>query len=251
MISAVIVTFNEAKKLDRCLTSLKGFADELVVLDLGSTDKTFEICKKFDVMLFRHEFVPYVEKVRNDATSKATGEWILLLDPDEMIGDALKDKLKQVALNDLYQAVNIPRKNIFFGHWIAHTNWWPDKHVRFFKKGHVKWNDKIHNYPEVSGEILDLETREDLSIRHFGYGTISQFIERQSRYSTIQAENLFSNGIKFSWSDFFIKPIREFLVRFIRHAGFLDGFYGFALTFLMMIYQLQIMIKLWELEKKE
>ncbi|MBI2599830.1 glycosyltransferase family 2 protein [Candidatus Daviesbacteria bacterium] len=251
MTSAVLVNFNEAEKLKQCFKSLAGFADEIVVVDLGSTDQSIIVCKEYGAKVFKHGFVPFVEKVRNFAVSKAVGEWILVLDPDEVVSEALKDKLKQVISEGQYQAVDIPRKNIFFGRWIAHTNWWPDKHVRFFKKGQVSWGDKIHSYPEVSGKVLDLEAREDLAIRHFGYETVAEFFKRQNRYSSIEAENLFSQGARFSWVSFVWKPKREFLVRFIRHAGFLDGFHGLALTILMMVFQLQVMVKLWELERQE
>ncbi len=251
MITAVLVNFNEAEKLRQCFKNLADFADEIVVVDLGSTDQSMSVCKEYGVKVFEHEFVTFVEKVRNFAVSKAAGEWILVLDPDETLSRELKDKLKQVSLEGQYQAVNIPRKNIFFGRWIAHTNWWPDKHVRFFKKGQVSWSNKIHKYPEVSGKVLDLEARENLAIIHFGYETVSGFLERQNRYSTIEAENLFSQGARFSWVSFLWKPKREFLVRFIRHAGFLDGFHGLALTILMMVFQLQVMVKLWELERQE
>lgn len=251
MISAVLVNFNEADSLKRCFKSLAGFADEIVVLDIGSSDQSIAVCKKYGVTVFKHSFVPYVEKVRNDAWLKANGDWILVLDPDEVIGDTLKEKLKEIVLENRYQAVNIPRKNIFFNHWIAHTNWWPDYHVRFFKKGYVKWGDKIHEYPAVRGQMLNLEAKEDLAISHFGYDSVDEFMERQNRYSSIEAGNLFASGLKFSWFNFFWKPSREFLVRFIRHGGFLDGIYGFTLSFLMMIYELQVLIKLWELEKQK
>ncbi len=251
MISAVVVNFNEAEKLDRCLKSLWGFTEEIVILDLGSKDSSKEVCKKYGAKVFKHKFVSFVEKVRNYAVSKSSGDWILVLDPDEVVSDVLKNALKTITTQEKYQAVNISRKNIFFGKWIAHTNWWPDKHVRFFKKGVVVWSDKIHKYPEVSGKVLELEAKEDLAILHYGYDSVTQFLDRQNRYSTIEAENLFFGGVKFSWFYFFWKPKKEFLVRFIRHMGFLDGFYGFALTFLMMIYKLQVMVKLWELEQQK
>lgn len=251
MISAVLVNLNEEEKLDRCLASLAGFAREIVVLDLGSTDESVEICKKYNAKVFKHDFVSFVEKVRNYIISKANGDWILVLDPDEAVSDSLKYKLEQISKENKVVAVNIPRKNIFFGRWIAHTNWWPDKHIRFFKKGQVEWISKIHKYPEVAGQILDLDAKEDLAILHFGYDSVTQFLERQNRYSTIEAENRFEAGERFSRANFFGKPIREFLVRFVRHAGFLDGFYGFALTVLMMIYQIQVVVKLWELGRKE
>lgn len=249
MISAVITTYNEAEKLKSCLESLEGFASELVIVDLGSCDNTEEIAKKFRAKLFKHDLVAYVELVRNYAISKTSGQWVLILDPDERITPMLADKLKEVAANNEYSAVNIPRKNIFFGRWIAHTNWWPDKHIRFFKKGKVKWSEKIHSYPLVDGKILELAGDETLAIRHFGYRNISEFIDRQHRYSGIEAEYRFNEGVRFSWPIFIWMPLREFLVRFVKHAGFLDGFYGFALTYLMMVYQMIVMVKLWELEK--
>ena len=141
-------------------------------------------------------------------------------------------------------------KKYFFGKWIKHTNWWPDRHIRFFKKGTVLWSAKIHSYPAVAGEILDLEAREDLAIVHFGYDSIEEFLDRQNRYSSIEAANLYDSGLRFSWVLFFWKPAREFLVRFLRHRGFLDGFYGLALTILMMIYQMIVLVKIWELEQE-
>ncbi|OGE65036.1 hypothetical protein A3I48_02095 [Candidatus Daviesbacteria bacterium RIFCSPLOWO2_02_FULL_36_7] len=251
MISAVLVSFNERIKLERCLKNLQNFADEIVVMDLGSSDSSSIVCKKYNAKIFKHDFVPFVEIVRNDAIAKASGEWILVLDPDEVVSDVLKVKLKQVILEDKYQAVNIPRKNIFFGKWIAHTNWWPDKHIRFFKKGYISWSNKIHKYPEVSGKILDMEAQADLAVIHYSYDSVKEFMDRQNRYSSAEAKNLHNNGIRFSFLLFLWKPMREFLARFIRHAGFLDGFYGFGLTILMMIYQMEVMVKLWELEREK
>ncbi|TSC87758.1 MAG: glycosyl transferase family protein [Microgenomates group bacterium Gr01-1014_7] len=251
MISTVVINYNQSNKLEDCLKSVQNFADEILVVDLGSTDQSQQVAKKFNAIFIQHKFVPYVEIIRNFAVSKANGDWILVLDPDEQITDDLAKKLKDVTLEDKYAAVNIPRKNIFFGKWIAHTNWWPDRHVRFFKKGKVKWEDRIHFYPRVDGKVLDLPAREDLAIIHFGYQSIEQFIDRQSRYSTIKAQNLYESGVRFSWFSFFWNPFREFIVRYIRHAGFLDGFLGLSLTFLMMVYQLQVLIKLWELEQNK
>src|SRR3990167_1974513 len=186
MISAAIVSFNEAEKLERCLESIRDFVDEIVIIDLGSKDETKNVCEKYGAKIFHHKFVPYVEKIRNFSISKASNEWILILDPDEYIPDSLKNELKKVSESKEYSAVNIPRKNIFFGKWITHTNWWPDKHVRFFQKDSVRWDDKIHHYPEVFGQILNLEAKENLAIVHFGYDSIAEFLNRQNRYSDIE-----------------------------------------------------------------
>ena len=241
----------DRSKLNNCLKSIVDFADEIIVLDLGSTDDAEKVCQQFGAKVIRHKFVPFVELVRNYVISKTSGDWILILDPDEQLNDGLKNKLREIVKEDKYDVVNIPRKNIFFGKWISHTNWWPDRHIRFFKKGKINWSNQIHVYPKVSGEILNLEAKQELAIIHYGYQSIAQFIERQNRYSGIEAKNLYQTGLRFSWRQILWKPTREFLVRFIRHAGFLDGFVGFTLTYLMMIYQLKVMIKLWELEKNQ
>lgn len=251
MISTVIVTYNDGALLEGCLEGVAGKCDEIVLVDLGSSDKTLKIAKDFNANFFTHLKVDFVEMVRDFAVSKAVGEWILVLDPDERIPQDLWVRLKEIVEEDKYKAVNTPRKNIFFGKWIKHTNWWPDRQVRFFKKGTTSWSKKIHSYPKVDGKVYELPAKEELAIIHHGYKSISQFMDRQNRYSAIEVDYLFETGERFSWVSFFWKPLREFLVRYIRHAGFLDGFYGFALTYLMMVYQLEVQIKLWELEKNK
>lgn len=250
MISVVYVCFNEGQKLEDSLNCVEGFADEIVIIDLGSSSNLIKIARRHNAKIYHHQFVPIVEQVRNFSLDKAEGDWILVLDPDEQITVALKEKLKEIMEKDQFAAINIPRKNIFFGKWISHTNWWPDRHIRFFKKGKVNWKNIIHSYPQVSGEVLNLPAEESLAILHFGYQSINEFISRQIRYSGIEAKSLYEDGVRFSWPSFFWKPTREFLVRFLRHRGFLDGFYGLALTILMMIYQMTVLVKIWGLERK-
>ena len=249
MISTIIVNYNQEDKLEHCLQSVRDFTNEILVIDLYSSDQSKKVAEKFNAIFIQQKKVPYVELIRNFAVSKANGDWVLVLDPDEIVSKQLKDELKKIIKQGEFDAVNIPRKNIFFGKWIAHSNWWPDRHIRFFKKGIVKWSDDIHSYPKVDGKILKLEAKENLAIIHYGYKSISEFIDRQNRYSNIEADNLYADGERFSWVIFFWKPAREFLVRFLKHKGFLDGLIGFYLTILMMIYQWMVLIKLWEKRK--
>lgn len=248
MISAVIVSLNEEKKIEKCLESLNGFAQEIIIVDLGSTDGSHDVYKRFNAKVFNHEEVEYVELVRDFAISKASGEWVLVLDPDEQISEELKENLKKITEQNDFIAVNICRKNIFFGRWIAHTNWWPDRHIRFFKKGKVKWSNEIHSYPKVDGKILYFPEKEDLAIIHFGYDNFGQFLDRQNRYSSIEAKQRIEKGERFAWINFLWWPLREFLVRYIKHLGFLDGFYGFSLTYFMMVYKIIVLVKMWELK---
>lgn len=250
MISAVIVTYNEANKLEGCLKSLQGFADEIIVVDLGSQDETKRLIRSCKVSLYHHKWVPYADPIRNFAISKASGPWILMLDPDERITKTLAAKLKELTKKTDFSAANIPSKNIFFGKWIKHTNFWPDRHTRFFKKGCVSWLARVHSYPQVRGEITNLPAEEPLAIIHYGYDNYRQFIQKQLRYSTSEAKNRLSSGERFSVIPLVWKPIREFGVRFIKHQGYRDGIYGALLVLGLMVYQVLVQIKMLLLDKK-
>ncbi len=243
-ISAVLVTYNEATKAERCLHSIKDFVDEIVIIDLESRDNIKAISDKYQAKLITHKRVPYVELIRNFSIAKTTGDWIIVLDPDEGLVPALCDYLRNVAKEDEYQAVNIPFKNIFWGKWIRHTNFWPDKHIRFFKRGSVIWQEKVHSYPIVSGKILEIPPKEELAIEHFGYDSKIQFIRKQLRYATSEATNLLSQGKRFSIFKLIWMPTREFLARFIKHQGFKDGLDGVFLVGALMVYQILVQLKL-------
>jgi (heptosyl)LPS beta-1,4-glucosyltransferase len=249
-ISVVINTHNEAEKLKGCLELAKKLADEIVVVDMESTDKSIEVAKEFGAQVFQEKLVPYVELIRNQSVDKAKSDWILVLDPDERIPASLAKELKKIVKEDQCEVVNLPRKNIIFGKWIRYTNWWPDRHTRFFKKGKVKWTKEIHLYPEVKGKVLNLPAKEELAIEHLNYENVSQFLSRQNRYSEILAQNYFDEGERFSWFNFFWRPTRIFLQRYLRHFGFLDGFYGLALVYLAVVFQMATEIKLWEKTRK-
>lgn len=247
---SIAVSSGEEKKLLNCLNSIYDFADELIILDLREVkDKSFNLSKVRRLKIIESAPVLFIEAIRQKMINVATSEWILILDPDEELGGTLKEKLESIANQNVVDAVNIPRKNIFFGKWISHTNWWPDRHVRFFKKGKIFWESKIHSYPRVEGKIIDLPAKEELAIVHYGYDSVAQFVERQNRYSEVETKSRYNTGERFSWFSFFLWPSREFLVRYIKHLGFLDGFYGFALTYLMMIYKISVLIKMWERDK--
>lgn len=243
MISAVLINYNEAKVLRRCLDSLKDFVFEIVIVDLGSIDDSQQIFDDFKVKVYSHDWVPYADPIRNFAISKAKGDWILMLDPDEQLSEGLKKRLNQfIHSNESKQfvAVNIPFKNIFFNKWISHTNFWPDKHVRFFKKGYLKWQDQVHTYPEVNGQILELPAVENLSIIHQSYKTWTQFVQKQVKYAKSEADNRQKKGEGFSLFRLIWLPVREFLARFIKHQGYLDGWNGLFLVSVLMCYHIWV-----------
>lgn len=245
-ISVIINTWNEEKNIQRCLESVK-WADEIVVVDMESKDKTVQIAKKFGAKVFSHEYTTYVEPARNFALSKATGDWILILDADEEIPLGLAKKLKKLVKEPGEKRFfRLPRKNLIFGKWIKYSRWWPDHVVRFFKKGSVTWSDKIHSIPLTRGEGKDLEVKEANAIVHYHYQSISQYLERLNRYTDIQAKELIDSDYKFAWQDLLKKPTSEFLSRFFAGEGYKDGLHGLVLALLQAFSELIKYLKVWE-----
>jgi (heptosyl)LPS beta-1,4-glucosyltransferase len=245
-ISAVINTKNEAKKIKKCLRSVKGFVDEIIVVDMHSRDDTVEIAKSFGAKVYRHKPLPWVEPARNYALKKAKGQWILLLDPDEYITRTLKKELLKVTQRSDINFVRIPRKNIIFGKWMRHSNMWPDYLIRFFKNDRVKWKKEIHSQPETTGNGVTFLDSERLAIRHNNYVNIDDFVKRALRYSDTQANQLIKNDYKLKISDFLLKPIQEFNTRFFASSGFKDGLHGLSFCLLQSFAVCLVYLKLWQ-----
>lgn len=247
MISAVVHTYNEEKNIERCLSSL-AFVGEIVIIDMGSTDATCDIGKNFKAKIFNHPYTGFVEPARNFGISKASGDWILIIDADEEIPATLSHYLLQQSKTAEFDYIRIARRNIIFGKWIKHAGWWPDYQIRFFKKGQVFWNDKIHGVPFTKGDGQELPATADLSITHYNYQTIEQYIGRLNRYTNISAKELFLANKKFSFSDALEASSKEFINRYFVWEGYKDGVHGLALALLQAFSETATYLKLWELE---
>ena len=246
-ISVVINTLNEEENLEYAINSIK-WADEIIVCDMHSSDKTVEIAKKLGAKVYYYKKTDYVEPARNFAISKATSNWILILDADEEIPEMLGNELRKIASQPIRSDfLEIPRKNIIFGKWIRHSGWWPDYQVRFFKKGSVIWSNKIHSKPKTLGEGIQLPAEEKFAIIHHNYQSIRQFLEKMNRYSSVEAEQLIKEGYQFNWKDLLGKPLNEFLSRFFANKSYEDGVHGLALSFLQAFSNLAVYLKVWEL----
>jgi glycosyltransferase involved in cell wall biosynthesis len=247
-VSVVLNTYNEENTLARCLDSVK-WANEIIMVDMGSTDRTIGVAQQFGARVYPHPHLAFVEPARNFAIEKATGDWVLILDADEVIPQTLIPKLKELANLNEYDFVRIPRKNIIFGRWLKHSGWWPDLLIRYFKKGYVSWNEEIHSVPITRGIGLDLPAEEENAIIHYHYQTISQYLERLNRYTDQEANQLVGSGYKFSLKDLIIAPRDEFLRRFFAWEGYKDGTHGFVLSFLQAFSFFVTYLKVWEKEK--
>ncbi len=246
-ISVVVNTLNEEKHLASCLETVKDFADEIIVVDMKSEDKTREIAEKFSAKVYEFRKMGYVEPARNFAISKAIGEWILILDADEHVPDSLVKRLRELVESDSADYVRLARKNILFNKWMQHSRWWPDYLIRFFKKGRVVWDDEIHSIPITSGRGMDLEAKEEYAIVHNNYQTIEQYVDRLNRYTSIQAKFKSDNEYKFHWHDLIIKPSNEFLSRYFQGEGYKDGLHGLVISSLQAFSELVVYVKIWQL----
>jgi (heptosyl)LPS beta-1,4-glucosyltransferase len=244
-ISAVVNTRNEEGNLRGCLETLQ-FADEIIVVDMESTDQTQKIAKGFTDKVFETKMVGLVEPARNFAISKAVGTWVLIVDADERIPKTLARKLIEISETDKADFVRITRKNIIFGQWTQHSRWWPDFNIRFFKKGTVQWQDEIHSVPITTGVGINLEAEETLAIEHHHYSSIDEYFDRALRYSTQQAKEMEASGYQFDARDLLSKPISEFISRFFAGEGYKDGLHGLVLAFLQMFSVMLIYLKIWQ-----
>lgn len=248
-ISVVINTLNEEKELPRAIASVSGFADEIVVVDMESTDSTVVVAKKLGAKVFTHKRINYVEPTRNFAIGKAQGDWILILDIDEILPKTLQKKLLSIIRTSKNDYFRLPRKNIIFGKWIKHSRWWPDYNIRFFRKGHVSWNEVIHAVPMTSGRGADIPAKEVFAIVHDNYPDLETYLEKMNRYTTIGSKFLIRDGYGFDWKDLIKKPTAEFLGRYFKGEGYRDGIHGLALAGLQAFSEFVLYLKVWQEEK--
>ncbi len=244
-ISAVINTWNEAKNLAECLKTLD-FADEIIIVDMESTDDTVKIAKQYTDKVYSYPYVGYVEPARNFALGKASGNWIFIVDADERIPITLAAKLLDIVQSDQADFVRIPRKNLVFNQWLKYSRWWPDYNIRFFKKGFVQWQDAIHSVPITNGTGLNLDPEPENAIIHHHYRTLDEYLLRMIRYTNQQSKELLDQGYEFSVADLVNKPVGEFLSRFFAGEGYKDGLHGFTLAILQAFSTFIVYLKVWQ-----
>lgn len=251
MLSVIIHTKNSSKTLKKALQSVNRLADEIIVVDMHSDDNSVEIAKKHTKHIFTFKDVGYVEPARNFAIKKAKGDWIFILDADEEVPAKLETEIHRLVTSEHpYNAFFIPRKNLIFGTWMEHTGWWPDFQLRLFRSGSVTWKDEIHSVPEIDGDVDYIASQEELAIVHHNYETISEYLQRLDKYSTIQASEdtsvveLYPKSVINTFSD-------EFLRRMFQWHGTKDGVHGVALSFLQSLSEVVRLLKQWETTGKK
>lgn len=227
-ISAVIITYNEERNIERCLQSLKDIADDIVVLDSFSTDRTREICQLSGVRFYQQVFSNYIEQ-KNKANEFSTYPYILSLDADEVISEELKQSILQVKKNWKYDGYFMNRMTNYCGKWIRHGNWYPDQKLRLWDKRKGSWEGMfIHEKVEISEDAKVGFLKGDLL--HYSYYSIEQHIDQLQKFTTIMAEEIFRKKKYPRIELLFIKPLWKFIHTYFIKLGFLDGYYGFVIS---------------------
>jgi glycosyltransferase involved in cell wall biosynthesis len=225
-LSAIIITRNEERNLEACLSALL-WVDEIILVDAGSTDRTLEIAQKYTEKVYERPWSGYGQ-AKNYALDQAAGDWILWIDADERVTPELHSEIL-VALagaTDRTGAFSFPRKANFLGKWIMHCGWYPGRVTRLFRKLGAKFTeDRVHEQLVVSGNIEHLKS----DLLHFTDPNLSHYFEKFNRYTSLAAEDMLGERHTFVLSHVLIRPVWVFIKMYIVRLGFLDGIPGLIL----------------------
>lgn len=230
-ISATIITLNEEQNIIDCLASLD-FADEIIVVDSGSGDRTEEICRAHPkVRFFHQEWLGY-GKQKNFAAKQAANDWILNIDADERVTTELRASISHVDADNT-TAYRMARENYFGRRWIKQCGWYPDYTTRLYDRRCCSFIDRsVHESLKCDGELGTLSG----NLKHFTYSGISDYLTRMNRYSTLAAEEVLKAGKLPGIAEVICKPFFTFLKMYCLKKGFLEGFHGLQLSVLYSVY---------------
>jgi glycosyltransferase involved in cell wall biosynthesis len=231
-ISATIITLNEERNIARAIESLR-CVDEILVVDSGSTDRTVEIASKLGARVLESGWPGYANQ-KNFAAAQSAHDWILSLDADESLSEALEAEIwhlkKSGASCDAY---TMPRLAQYLGRWIRHSGWYPDRKVRLYDRRKSNWEGAyVHESVKVDGKIGHLQS----NLLHFTCDSLSEHLRTMDRYTTLAAEQLLSQGEKVSWSRLILEPPWTFFRTYFLKLGFMDGVEGLAIANMAALY---------------
>ncbi|MEW5974903.1 MAG: glycosyltransferase family 2 protein [Acidobacteriota bacterium] len=244
-ISAAIITLNEEANLARCLESVRDVADEMVVVDAGSTDRTQDIAEQHGARVFVREWRSYSDQ-KNYAAGLADFDWILSLDADECLSPLLRQRLLDLKVSQpQFQAYAFPRLARYLGRWIRHSGWYPDRKVRLYDRTRAQWvGDFVHESLKVDGTVGTVEA----DLLHYTCNSISEHAERLDRYTTLAANELRARGKHAGMTSMLGASLAAFVKSYCLKLGFRDGRQGCLIAAFAAYYNFLKYAKLWELE---
>lgn len=223
-LSVIILTNNEEDVIEGCLQSVK-WADEVIVVDSGSNDKTKIIAKKFTKNIYYKKWLGFA-KQRNYAMTKAKNDWILMIDADERVSKKLKKEIISVIKKNLDNIYSIPFKNIFLGKEMQHGGWNPEYHIRLFKKKSARYDENNHIHETLSSKSPVRELKS--FIYHLSHRSIEENLLKTREYAILESLQMYKkNAPKVTAVNLFLNTITHFFERYIRAKGYKDGIEGF------------------------
>lgn len=259
LISAVINTLNEEQNIGDCIHSLHGFADEIVVCDMHSTDQTVAIAQRLgaQVTLIEANFGDF-GRLRHLAVTQATGKWVLVIDADERLTPNLASKLREIAENDQAEVVNISNLYWYFGGWVYQGDFFQNNWPRFFQRAvylsrFADFDEPIHSDLSVLKSVTrQISLPKKYYLKHYAYPTIEKYVNKTlGMYARLEAEQYFANGRRFSLLRLIGEPVKVFLDNYLVRQCFRDGKRGFILNVLFAGYRFTTWANVWLLEELE
>jgi glycosyltransferase involved in cell wall biosynthesis len=228
-ISAVLIAYNEERRLEGALKSLAGIASEIVVVDCRSTDETVRIARRYTDRVFERAWTNYADQ-KNFGNGQASRPWILSLDADERVSPELRQELDELRKTEPdVDAFFIPRRVYYLGRWIRHSGWYPDRKLRLFRKGAAHWEGEyVHEKLVFKGRTAKLKG----CIHHFTYRDIHEHLARINSFSDLGAQKLYAQKKKARWYQLLLLPSLRFVRAYVWKLGFLDGFSGLVISVL-------------------
>jgi glycosyltransferase involved in cell wall biosynthesis len=244
-LSVIITTLNEEKNIGRCLRSVQGIADEIVVVDSASTDATRAICATFGARVFIRAWEGY-SAAKNFGASQATHDFILSLDADEALSDELRNSILEVKSQDGIGFFSFKRITNYCGHWIKHCGWYPDVKLRLYDRRLARWEKLIHEKLAPWPDRVQLLRGHCL---HYSYYTIAGHVQQANKFTDLTAQQAFGDGKKSGWLKIVVSPWFKFIKSYVLQLGFLDGYYGFVISRISASAVFLKYVKLRELER--
>jgi glycosyltransferase involved in cell wall biosynthesis len=249
-LSVVIITYNEEKKIGRCLESVLEIADEIIVVDSFSTDSTKAICALYPVRFIGRQFHGYIEQ-KQFAFEQISHEYALSLDADEYLSKELIESIKKVKQNFFPKdGYIVDRFNNYCGQWIKHGDYYPDRKLRLWKKGTGNWGGE-NPHDKVLMNAGTTTSRLEGKLLHFSFATLEEHFAKMNKFSSVAAENLYKKGKGKNYFKLIFSPIWSFVNGYIFKLGFLDGAAGFTIARVNVWYTYMKYVKLIRLHQKQ
>jgi glycosyltransferase involved in cell wall biosynthesis len=231
-ITATIITLNEERNIARAIESLR-CSDEILIVDSGSVDRTVELAEKLGARVIEAGWRGYAGQ-KNWAAGQASHDWILSLDADEALSEALEAEIWNLKKNGpRYDAYTVPRLARYLGRWILHSGWYPDRKVRLYDRRKAHWvGDFVHESVQSEGRVGHLES----NLLHFTCDSLSEHLRTLDRYTTLAAQELAARKVKVPLSRVILDPAWTFTKTYFLQRGFLDGLEGLTIAYMAAFY---------------